>query len=90
MQAGADAQRGQQLDRPVLEDAGAHATLDVLAAAGLEHDGVDSLQVEELRQHEAGRARADDRDLRAAHVGGFSARTCCATAKAELAAGTPQ
>ena len=63
VQACADADLGQQLDGPVLEDARAHAALDVLPAAGLEHDGVDPLQVEELRQHETGRAGAHDRDL---------------------------
>jgi hypothetical protein len=63
VQASCDAQLGQQLDRPVLEDAGAHTALDVLAAPRLEHDGVDALQVKELRQHEAGGACAHDRDL---------------------------
>ena len=62
-QACPDADLGQQLDCSGLEDAGAHAALDVLAAAGLEHDGIDPLQVEELRQHETGRACPHDRNL---------------------------
>ena len=62
-QACPDADLRQQLDGSVLEHARADAALDVVAAAGLEHDGIDPRQVEEVRQHETGRARPHDRDL---------------------------
>ena len=75
MQALADAEVGQQVDRPVLQDARADSTLDVLAAARFEHDGVDAVQVKELRQHEAGRAGAHDRDLGAGHPAVSAANT---------------
>jgi hypothetical protein len=38
----------QQVDRPVLEHAGADALLDVLPASILEHNGLDPLQVQEV------------------------------------------
>ena len=40
----ADAGRGEQVDRALLEHAGADALLDVLAAARLEHDRLDALR----------------------------------------------
>ncbi len=81
-----DARVAQQVDRPLLEHAGADAVLDVLAAAALEHDRLDPLACEQLGQRQARRARADDSDLRP-HP---SSSTRCATANAEFAAGTPQ
>ena len=60
VQASGDAQLGQQLDRAVLEDTGAHTALDVLPAARLEHDGVDPFPVQKLCQHETGGAGAHD------------------------------
>ncbi len=90
VQAGGHAQFVQQLDGPVLEDARAHPALDVLPAAGLEHDRVDPLQVEEVREHESRRAGADDCNLGTTRAVGSSASTSCAIANAELAAGAPQ
>ena len=52
-------------DGALLQHARADALLDVLAAARLEHDRVDALELEQLRQHEPGRPRAHDADLRA-------------------------
>ena len=92
-ESSSDAHLLEQLDRPVLEDAGADPPLDVLAAARLQYDRVDPLHVEEVRQDEPRRAGADDPDLRAlgaAHARSSSASTSCAIANAELAAGTPQ
>ena len=61
----ADAGGVQQVDGALLQHAGADAGLDVLAAASLEHHRLDAGQVQQLREHEPGRAGADDRDLRA-------------------------
>src|SRR4051812_29787515 len=62
-QAVAEPGLGQELDGALLEDAGADAVLDVLAAAGLEDDGVDALEVQEVRQHQPGGPGTDDSDL---------------------------
>jgi hypothetical protein len=55
----------QEIDGALLEDAGANALLDVLAAPVLEDDGIDPLQMEEVRQHEPGGTGTDDPDLSA-------------------------
>ena len=61
----------------VLEDASANPRLDVLAAAGLEDDGVDPCAVQELREREARGAGADDRDLRPVHAASRSKSAAC-------------
>ncbi len=61
----ADAGGGEQVDRALLEHAGADALLDVLAAARLEHDRVDPCELQQAGEREAGRPGADDPDLRA-------------------------
>ncbi len=86
----ADARPGEEIRRPLLEHAGADARLDVLAAAALDQDGIDAFEVQELGEREAGRSRADDRDLRSRQEAPSSASTCEAIANAEFAAGTPQ
>ena len=53
----------QQLDGRVLEHAGPHAVLDVVAVALLEHDAVDAARRQEVGQHEPGRPGPDDRHL---------------------------
>src|SRR5205823_12882735 len=59
----ADAGRAQEVGRSLFEHAGAHARLDVVPAAGLEHDGLDALEMEKVGQHEPGWAGADDANL---------------------------
>ena len=74
VQAVGDAGLGEAVDRALLQHAGAHAPLDVLAGAGLEHDGRDAAQLEQPREHQPGRARAHDPDLRLHHVPSSSVR----------------
>ena len=84
---------GQELDRAVLEHAGADASLHMVARACFQHDRLDPLEVEQVGEHETGRPGADDHDLRPlrpTHAPPSSARTSCAIANAEFAAGTPQ
>ena len=83
----AHARLDQQVGDTLLENSRSDPRLDVLAAPVLEHDRVDPLQVEEVREHEARRAGTDDADL-CAHQP--SSRTRWAIANAEFAAGTPQ
>ena len=53
----------EQVHRSLLEHAGAHALLDVLAVARLEHHRVDPGPVQQLAEHEPGGAGPDDPDL---------------------------
>ena len=64
LHARADTRLNQQVRRPMLHQPGADAVIDVLFAAVLDDDGLDALQVQEPRQHQAGGARSDDADLR--------------------------
>jgi len=75
----------EEVDRALLEHRGADGLLAVAAAPDLEDDGVDALPAEEVREHQAGRAGADDRD-----VGPHSASTSPTILKALCAAGAPQ
>ena len=68
----ADAALREQVDRALLEHAGADRRLDLLAAARLEHHRVDALEVQQVREQQAGGSRADDGDL------GFHARAATA------------
>src|SRR5579872_5791751 len=52
-----------EVDRGLLEHAGAHAAFNVFAAARLQDDGFDSLEMQEMREHQAGWAGSDDADL---------------------------
>ena len=61
----ADAGLGEQVGDALLQDSRADPRLDVVAAPVLEHDRVDPLQVEQVREHEARGAGTDDADLRA-------------------------
>ena len=58
-----DAGLAQGVHGSLLEHAGAHALLDVLAVARLQHDGLDPVQVQQVGEQQAGRAGADDGDL---------------------------
>ncbi len=48
----------------LLQDAGPHPMLNVIAAAGLQDHRLDAAQVQEVGEQQAGRPGADDRDLR--------------------------
>ena len=90
MQAVGQAGLVEQVDRALLEHAGAHARLDVLAAACLEDHGRDALSRQQVGQQQPGRAGAHDPDLGVHQApGSASASTRWAMAKAVLAAGTP-
>jgi hypothetical protein len=63
------ARAGSDLDekirRPLLEEPGADAVLDIRPAAILQYDGVDAGTMQKMREHEAGRTRPHDTDLHA-------------------------
>ncbi len=67
----ADAGLAHQVYRPLLEHARAHALDDVLTAAIFEDDGVDAFEMQQLSEHQTGRARADDAYLGAGGHGVF-------------------
>jgi hypothetical protein len=52
-----------QFGEAVLQNPGADTGKHVLAAVFLQNDGVDALQMQELGQHEPGRAATDDANL---------------------------
>ena len=52
----------------LLQHAGAHTALNVVAAARFEHDAIDSRPLQEMRQEKPGWSRPDDSDLRAHHT----------------------
>ncbi len=64
----AGARIAQHLDRAEFEHARADALEHMRLALPFEHDAVDSMSVQQMRQEQAGRAAADDRDLSAAHA----------------------
>ena len=61
-----DAAFAKQIDSALLEHARAQGRFDLDAAAGLQHDGVDTFQIKQMRKCEARRPGADDADLRPA------------------------
>ena len=63
--SGTDAHRVQQVHGALLQDAGLHAVDDVVAAAVLDDDGVDAVQVQQMPEQQPRRTGADDPDLRA-------------------------
>ena len=64
----AHARLGEEVDDALLEHPCADAGLDVLAAAVLENHRLDALEMQKLRERQARRPRADDRNLRSRHV----------------------
>ena len=63
LQPVAQAGARQQVDRALLEHAGAHPLDDVLFRAALEDHRVDPVPVQQMPEHESGRPAADDADL---------------------------
>ena len=63
LHARADADIDQKFGGPMLDQPGADAVLDVIAAAVLDDDGFDALQMQQPRQHQAGRPGSDNSDL---------------------------
>ena len=61
----ADAHLGQQIGGPMLDQSGADAVLDVIAAAIFDDDRLDAGEVQQPRQHQPGRPCSDNADLRA-------------------------
>jgi hypothetical protein len=61
----ADAGFDEEPHGSVLEDAGADALLDVLAASILEDDGLDPLELQQVAEEQPGGPRPDDSDLSA-------------------------
>jgi hypothetical protein len=53
----------QEIARPLLDQPGADAALDIVAAAILNDDGVDALEMQKMREHEAGGPGTDNSDL---------------------------
>ena len=68
----------QDRDSALLDDTGAHASEHVVAAAPFEDDAVDAGTLEQLREQQARRPRADDADLRS--CGGHAASACYGSA----------
>jgi len=82
----ADACIAKELGAALLENARADSLFAVLAVTALEHDRLDTFELEQPREREARRSGTDDPDLRLRH----SSSTRWAIANAPFAAGTPQ
>jgi hypothetical protein len=65
LKALADARFDEQVDRALFQQARADALFDVFPAARFDNDGFDSLQVEQVGEHQSRRTRPDNADLRA-------------------------
>ena len=65
MHAGTDAGLVDEIDRDLLDDAGANATEHILGRMPLEYDVVDVVLMQQLAKEQAGGAGADDCDLSA-------------------------
>ncbi len=63
MHAGTDAGLVDEIDRDLLDDAGADATEHILGRVPLEYDVVDVVLMQQLAKEQAGGAGADDCDL---------------------------
>ena len=63
MHARADARLVKQIDRDLLDDAGANAAEHVFAGLPFENDIVDAMLVQELTEQESRRAGSDNGDL---------------------------
>ena len=87
-----EARRAQEVDGTLLEHPRPHPMHHVFLAAPLERDRLHSLEMEEMREHQASGPAADDGDARADDVGAHrcSPNTASSSRKALFAAGTPQ
>ena len=63
LHARADAGFDEEVARPLLDQTGADAALDVVAAAVFQDHALHALEVEQMRQHQPGGPGADDADL---------------------------
>ena len=92
LQAFASAGLDEEVDDRLLEDAGADACLDVLAAPVFQDHRVDALEVQEVSEGESCWACTDDpySGAGSAQVAPSSSSTRWAIANAPFAAGTPQ
>ena len=67
--ARAEPDLAQQRDRAGFQHAGADPVEHILAGLALEHDAVDAVAMQDMRQQQAGRAAADDRHLSSSRCG---------------------
>ena len=67
LHARADAGFDEQVARPLLDEPGTDAALDIVAAAVFQDHTLDARAVEQMREHQPGGPGPDDTDLRA-HV----------------------
>ena len=58
-----DARIAQHIHRALLQHASAHPALHILARVAFQHHAFDSLQMQKVRQHQPGRAGADNTHL---------------------------
>ena len=65
LKALADTRFDEQIDRAMLEQAGANALFDVFPAARFDHHAFNALQVQKVSEHESRWTRTDNADLRA-------------------------
>lgn len=63
LQTFTEARLDQQVDRALLQHARPNRSLDLSAAANLEHDRLDALEMEQVREQQPCRSRTDDPDL---------------------------
>ena len=68
LQPVADAGFEHQVDGALLEDAGPHTFFHIFAAASFEHHRLDTFQMQQMREHQSSRPRADDSHLSAMFI----------------------
>src|SRR6185503_10591279 len=65
LEAGSDSALDHEIDRALLENAGANPLDDVIPGSIFDNDGVDSRQVQQMAQHQTCRACSNNSHLRA-------------------------
>src|SRR6185503_4586551 len=63
LEVSADTHGMQQIDGSLLEDPRSHTIDHILAAAVLNDDGIDTVEMQQMPEHQARRTCADDADL---------------------------